>query len=103
MTHAEWHAEGVRRFGDDEMKWRFVCPSCGYVASPEDWKSVGAPESEVAFSCLGRHVSTPRQAFGELGQGPCDYAGGGLFRINPVEVQFEGDKVERFFAFAEAL
>jgi hypothetical protein len=97
MTLAEWNAEGERRFGPDRMQWKFVCPVCGHVASVQDWKDAGASETEVAFSCVGRHIPGSRQAFGKIvGDGPCTYAGGGLFRFNPVEV--EGHKV---FDFAE--
>ncbi len=93
----EWRAEAVRRFGPDPMDWRFVCPSCGYEALVSDWKAVGAKEGEIAFSCIGRHMKTSREAFGEKGRGPCNYAGGGLFAINPVSI--EGRKFN-VFAFA---
>lgn len=102
MTHDEWTAEAVRRFGDDYMRWRFVCPSCGHVASVQDWKDAGAPESAVAFSCVGRWAGgDPEKTFMKQG-GPCNYAGGGLIRLNPVVVESEGGKVTRVFAFAEA-
>jgi len=101
FTHAAWHAEGVRRFGDDPMGWRFVCPSCGHVASVMDWKEAGAPEGAVAFSCIGRYMgATDDKTFHRAG-GPCDYTGGGLFKLNPVEVEVEG-KVQAVFAFADA-
>lgn len=93
MTKAKWHAEGVRRFGDDEMKWRFVCPSCGHIASVQDWKDAGASSGQVAYSCIGRNLPNPV----EMGvkPGPCNYAGGGLFKLNPMDVDGEG-----YFAFA---
>lgn len=98
MTQDEWRAEAVKRFGSDPMEWRFVCPACGHVAAVKDWKAIGATEGEVAFSCVGRHMDKSREAFTEKKQsGPCNYAGGGLFRLNPVEV----DGHERVFAFAE--
>lgn len=86
MTLDEWNAEGERRFGPDKMKWRFVCPSCGHVASVEDWKNAGAPEGAVAFSCIGRYTGAGGENFGKLNGGPCNYAGGGLFKLNPVQV-----------------
>lgn len=100
MTAAEWNVEGTRRFGPDQMKWKFVCPVCGHVASIEDWKKVGASIREAAFSCIGRHIEGSRPAFEKEGKGPCTYAGGGLFRLNPVEV-VDGKKVHQMFAFAE--
>jgi hypothetical protein len=81
MTHAEWIAEAERRFGMDAKTWRFVCPSCKHVASVQDWKDAGAGEGEVAFSCT--------------------YAGGGLFRLNPVQVKMPDGNVRQTFAFAE--
>jgi hypothetical protein len=95
MTHQEWHAEGVRRFGPDMKTWRFVCPSCGHVATVQDWLDAGASEGEVAFSCVGRHLPNPTEMF--VKPGPCNYAGGGLFAINPLQVG-EG----RYFDFAPA-
>jgi hypothetical protein len=97
MDMQQWHDEGVRRFGADEMQWRFVCPACGHVATPADWKAVGAKESHVAFSCVGRFTDKPREAFAK-GPGPCNYAGGGLIGLNPQAI--EGRK-ERYFAFAD--
>ena len=98
VTKGEWLEEGTRLFGPDQMKWRFVCPVCGYEASVQDWKNAGATEGEVAFSCIGRHVQGSRIAFGGKGAGPCNYAGGGLFRLNPVIV----DGKHQIFEFAGA-
>lgn len=72
------------------MKWRFVCPICGYAASLQEWKDAGAPPGAWAFSCVGRWKNTPvSDAFGpgpKVTGGPCNYAGGGLFRMNPVQI-----------------
>ena len=87
LTHEEWKAEAVRRVGPDPMAWRFECPVCHHVASVKDWNDAGATEGAVAFSCVGRWTGGKvRQAFEESGKGPCNYAGGGLFRLNPVTV-----------------
>lgn len=95
MTREEWHAEGVRRFGSDVKTWRFVCPSCGHVASVADWLAVGATKGEIAFSCVGRHMSNAADMCTK--PGPCNYAGGGLFKLNPLDVDGE-----RYFDFAPA-
>jgi len=95
MTRDEWLAEGRRLFGDDVLQWRFVCPSCGHVASVQDWKDAGAPEGAVAFSCVGRYTGAGGEKTFAKSGGPCDYAGGGLIGLNPVEVG--GTRV---FAFA---
>lgn len=106
MTHAEWKSEATKRFGHDPLDWKFVCPSCGHVAAVRDWKDSGATEGEVAFSCIGRHSTDPdsarRAAFQGSG-GPCDYAGGGLFRLNPVTVTMDGGKELSVFAFADGV
>jgi len=98
LTHEEWFAEGTRRFGSDQLQWRFVCPSCGHVASVLDWKDAGSSSANVGFSCVGRWIPGSK----EMGQrpGPCNYAGGGLFRINPVVVVSMG-KETAMFAFAD--
>ncbi len=99
MTKAEWEAEGTRRFGPDQMSWQFVCPACGHVAAIKDWKEVGAPSSTAAFSCVGRWLgATSSPAFGGPSRQPCNYAGGGLFHLNPVLV----DGIHEMFAFADA-
>lgn len=99
VTYQEWFAEGVRRFGPDVMDWRYVCPSCGHIASMRDWKNAGAKPAEVAYSCVGRHLEGSGEAFGKLQ--PCNYAGGGLIRLNPVHVITEPDgHVRETFEFA---
>ena len=87
MTKPEWKAEGKKRFGSNMLDWKFKCPACGHIASVQDYKDAGAATSVVAFSCIGRYLKTkPREAFGENGKGPCNYAGGGLIGLNPTEV-----------------
>lgn len=95
MTKEEWIKQGTEIFGADQMTWKFVCPVCGYVQSVADYKEAGAPFSAVAFSCIGRYLKTSRDAFSKEGDGPCNYAGGGLLKLNPVEVDGE-----RYFDFA---
>ena len=99
MTKEEFKAEAVKRFGEDMMNWKFACPVCGNIASVEDYKKAGAPSGAVGFSCIGRWIPDSQEAFGkkpvEKGK-PCNYAGGGLFGLNPIEV--EGNY---YFAFAD--
>ena len=97
MTQEQWRAEAVELFGPDPMDWKFVCPSCGHVASVRDWKDAGATEGEAAFSCVGRHLNADDKNTFQKKGGPCQYAGGGLFKLNPVKV----DGHENVFAFAE--
>jgi len=100
MTHGEWIAEAERRFGSDPLAWRFVCPCCGHEAAARDWKNAGAPPGAVGFSCIGRWLGNPRKAFAK-GPGPCDYAGGGLFRVSPNAVTLDDGSVLYAMAFAD--
>jgi hypothetical protein len=100
MTRDQWEAEAVRRFGLNRSRWRFVCPCCRHVASVRDWLEAGAPEGAVAFSCVGRWLPEPRDAFDGSGPGPCNYAGGGLIGLNPVSV-WHDNEMHHLFAFAE--
>lgn len=94
-SKAEWEAEAQKRFGNDFMKWKFICPACNHVQTPADYKAAGLKSSMVAFSCVGRGLQKAREAFGE-GKGPCNYAGGGLFRLNPVTVKDNGEEFHVF-------
>ena len=94
----EWLKVGEELFGKDKLKWQFVCPSCGYIASAQDWKDVGADEGEIGFSCVGRHKEKAQEMGSKKG-GPCNYAGGGLFRLNPVKIKC-GKEVHEYFQFA---
>lgn len=98
ITRADWIKEGEQRFGADQLGWAFVCPSCGHVARVHDWKEAGAGQGEVAFSCVGRH----RRGAADMlaGKSPCNYAGGGLIRLNPVTVVREDGTKTDVFEFA---
>ncbi len=117
MTRDEWLAEAVKRFGKNAKKWRFVCPVCKTEQGIEDFlEHTELSEDEIAnviaFSCIGRWAKggcdhqglstkpVEKSASAKPAIG-CDYAGGGLFRLNPVKVEWQG-KVHGTFAFAEA-
>lgn len=101
VMHYDWEAEGRRLFGEDIQCWKFVCPACGHIASVSDWKAAGAPAGAVPFSCIGRWLpGEPRDAFTGKGPGPCNYAGGGLFGLNPVRVEYKGSDPIDAFEFA---
>lgn len=105
MTRADWLAEGKRLFGEDFKKWKFICPVCGNVQCGQDFLDVGckAAAERVYFSCIGR-VITDGRPIGTMMQKqttvPCDYTGGGLFRLNPIHVTNDEGKVVEVFAFA---
>ena len=98
-SHKEWAREARRRFGTAVNDWKFVCPSCGHVTRVRDWQEAGAPEEAIAFSCVGRWTSTKKEMM-ETPDGPCNYAGGGLFLLNPVLVDIKG-KTHAVFNFAD--
>lgn len=100
LSVAEWQQEGTKRFGSDMMTWKFVCPSCGYVASVQDWKDAGAPAGAVGFSCIGRWKDGDDSKSFQKKGGPCMYAGGGLIGLNPVKVK-DGENIRRVFNFAQ--
>jgi hypothetical protein len=75
------------------MEWQFICPLCGHVASGKDYKAAGAPGGAVAYSCIGRWLNT-KIPMESSNKGPCNYAGGGLFNLNPVEIEGCGDYFE---------
>ncbi len=103
MTLEEWQSQGFDLFGTDTNAWRFECPVCKHVASVGDYKAAGAPEGAVGFSCIGRWIEGSRPAFEKRGVGPCTYAGGGLFKLNPVTVVLPNQQEHHVFAFAQAV
>lgn len=100
ITHEQWKAEAMERFGADPLKWRFVCPICKVETSVDEWKKAGAPEGAVAFSCIGRYTKGEGTMNQKTPKRPCDYTGGGLFRLNPVKVNFSDGKDMTAFEFA---
>lgn len=102
ISYAQWVEEGEKKFGPDKMKWKFVCPMCGHVATGEDWKAAGAPAGSIGFACIGRWQENPRDAFRAVGKGPCNYTGGGLFRLNPVTIVVSEDEKHTYFEFGES-
>lgn len=104
MTREEWLKEGERRFGADQLKWSFVCPSCGHVQAVEDfrpYKAAGATTNSAFQECIGRYTGA-KGAFDASQFKPCNYALFGLFRLEHVEVAVEEQREPvRVFQFAE--
>jgi hypothetical protein len=102
LTFDEWTAQGTKLFGDDQFRWEFVCPICGHVQKVEDfrpYKDRGAKPNSAYQECLGRY--TGAVGFKPKGQGPCDYAGYGLFCVSPIRVVMPDGAEVHAFAFAE--
>jgi hypothetical protein len=94
IGYAAWTAEAVRLFGPKIRDWRFVCPVCGTVQSALDFAGKTALTRDeispvLGFSCIGRWAE---------GMG-CDYAGGGLFKLNSIAVRSSDGTIHRMFDF----
>jgi hypothetical protein len=100
-----WLEEGKRRFGEDFMLWKFVCPVCKNVASLADFRAAGAADPNSATQeCIGRYRKERAHPFGQGSDKvtqPCDYAGYGLFRLSPVRVVQSDGRETHSFAFAD--
>lgn len=110
ISRSEWIAKGTALFGPDMLSWRFRCPCCGHVQTPEDFRPFeerGATPNSAVNECLGRYL--PKEQRGGLSpdhantkvKSPCDYAAYGLFRLAPFVVQFEDGTESHAFGFAE--
>ena len=92
ITYDDWVKKGIELFGEDTNEWQFVCPACKHIAKVRDWFDAGADEGAVAFSCIGRYTGAK-----DGDEKPCNYAGGGLFRLNPIKViMLNGTRRETF-------
>lgn len=54
LTQAELTAEARAAFGNDPKKWAFRCPSCGDVASIQDFIDAGVNQRRIGQECIGR-------------------------------------------------
>jgi hypothetical protein len=91
LTQAELVAEATERFGDDPIKWAFVCPTCGDIANGEDFREALAANPRkhrsgeaviasdvVGQECIGRTLGALDKRQNYTGRG-CDWAAYGLF------------------------
>lgn len=110
ISHDSWLEKGRNLFGDDYMKWRFICPVCKNIATPGDFKShkdKGATPSSAAQECIGRYL--PKESRGGFSskyanqsvKQPCDYAAYGFFQLAPYNVRHKDGDLMPSFAFAE--
>jgi phage FluMu protein Com len=98
LTEKEWHAEGVKRYGDDKKEWKFRCPSCKVSTQVQEWLDNEA-QNQIAFSCIGRSTGS-ENSLGSKEQ-PCNYAGGGLFKLNPLTIIYPDGTEGDAFNFAD--
>jgi hypothetical protein len=99
LTNEEWRDEARKRYPSSIDDIRFRCPSCDNVMSVKDYKDAGADPGEIGVNCIGRSQGS-KVTIGTRGKGPCNYAGFGLFKLNPIEVTGD-DGVTRVMDFAD--
>lgn len=107
LTFDAWIAEGEQLYGQDRDAWQFVCPSCGNVQSIADFKRLPRfpadvdPRNVANYSCIGRWAGAGHVPM-LSGKRPCNYAGGGLFGLNPQKVTTPDGVAHQLFAFADS-
>lgn len=100
LTLAAWIDTGTYLFGSNMLDWRFMCPSCGHVQTPRQFQALGADVDLAYFNCIGRHDGVHNAVDIGTKPGPCNYTGGGLFKLSPVMVLDPiTEKTQRVFAF----
>jgi len=114
MDYEAWCEEGKKRFGEDQLGWKFVCPACGNVQCARDffqYRKDGATPSTAYQCCIGRYMerskvrdafgwARPEDGFSKEVERPCNYTINGLFRIKAVTVILGGQEIFAF-RFAE--
>jgi len=102
LQHKDWLAEGKRLFGEDMLAWKSKCPSCGNVASVQEYKDVGGPlaANNSFFNCIGRYLPQEKKVYDILEKkGPCNYTSGGFFNLTPNQVVYPDGQKSSVFDF----
>ena len=114
ITQDKYFDEAKKRYGDNIDNWKFKCPSCGNAMTVGMYKEAAQVagiknySGQVAYSCIGRLMPNPVD-MGVKGKGFCNYAGGGLFKLNPIPILRpmangvvpEKADIDYFFDFAD--
>ena len=92
LTFEQWLEEGIKRYGNNMSTWRYTCPMCKKDTVAQEWIDHNV-KKQIAISCIGRQYDQKQSAFFTKNKKPtgCDYAGYGLFRMNPVNVEFTNE------------
>lgn len=98
MTQDEMVEEMVRRFGTDPKAWAFICPSCGDVATAQDFIDANGDADRLGQECIGRSLGVllrEQPKGGYQGRG-CDWCAYGLFRGPMIVTMPDGREIASF-------
>jgi hypothetical protein len=98
IKYDDWIKKAKDLYGENSDNWEFVCPVCKIKTKAKEWREA-KQEGMLAFSCIGRAVGAKINAF-EEGKGPCNYAGGGLFALNPIKIVKDDGSSMNVFDFS---
>lgn len=99
LAFDEWNALGEKLFGNDRLSWKFRCPGCGNIQTPQELEAAGTVPDQAYFSCIGRYDGHIDTAFWDKKQ-PCNYTLGGLFKLEHVTILTPDGKEHAAFPFA---
>ncbi|MFJ8348952.1 VVA0879 family protein [Streptomyces sp. NPDC094153] len=115
LTQAELIAEARERFGNDPLQWAFLCPSCGDVATGQDFNVALAEHPRtnlhtnepviasdiVGQECIGRTLGALDKGRRKYTGRGCDWAAYGLF-AGPWEIALPNGRTVHAFPLAPA-
>lgn len=97
-TQAELVEEATRRFGEDQKKWAFQCPTCKDIATVQDFlDACDGDASRLGQECIGRSLG----ALDGPAERGCNWTAYGLFK-GPWIIVMPGGKESRSFRLAPA-
>ena len=111
ITHTEFIATLVERFGDSPADWAFVCPQCKDIATGADFKAALAEHPRerrgeavtasdlLGQECIGRTLGALVSAGQWSGRG-CDWCAYGLIG-GPLGVEMPDGRIVSSFNIAE--
>lgn len=98
FTHDQWQALGKRLFGDAGRDWRWICPACGGVQTPQmflDRERGDMTKDDAcnmaATECIKRSATLTRGGR-DIRADECDWVAWGLFK-GPWFVVMDQDKI----------
>lgn len=95
FTQAELLAMAQKRFGEDPTQWKFICPACNDIATPQDFIDAGADPQLVGQECIGRSLGALAKPEPTNERG-CNWCAYGLFRGPWIIVLPDGKEVGSF-------